>query len=52
MVNLSNKWFNWNPSKDTLVALITALIMIGGGYYLMVHLPLGSAIKTVYEVKF
>lgn len=52
MVNfLSNKkWFSWNPSKDTIVALITALIMIGGGYYLMVHLPPGSAIKTVYEV--
>ncbi|WP_414470176.1 hypothetical protein [Methanobacterium sp. ACI-7] len=47
---LNKKWFAWNPSIDTAVALITALLMIGGGYYLMVHLPEGSMIKTVYNV--
>lgn len=47
---INKKWFAWNPSKDTVVALITAALMIGGGYYLMVHLPEGSAAKTVYEV--
>ncbi|MBI5679645.1 MAG: hypothetical protein HZC47_01930 [Methanobacterium sp.] len=46
---LNKRWFAWDPSSDTVIALITALIMIGGGYYLMVHLPEGSVIKTVYE---
>ncbi len=46
----NKKWFTWNPSIDTVVALITAMLMIGGGYYLMVHLPEGSVVKTVYEV--
>jgi len=46
---LNKKWFAWNPSIDTAVALITVLLMIGGIYYLMVHLPQGSAIKTIYN---
>lgn len=47
---LNKKWFAWNPSIDTLIALITAILMIGGGYYLMVHLPEGSMVKTVYNI--
>ena len=47
---LNKKWFTWNPSIDTVIALITAILMIGGGYYLMVHLPEDSTIKTVYNV--
>ncbi|MGB9936508.1 MAG: hypothetical protein ACPK7O_02205 [Methanobacterium sp.] len=52
MVNnfLNKKWFAWNPSIDTIVALITVMLMIGGGYYLMVHLPEGSMIKTTYNI--
>ena len=47
---LNKKWFRWNPSIDTAAALITALLMICGGYYLMVHLPQDSQIKTVYNL--
>lgn len=48
---LSNKkWFVWNPSIDTVVAFLTIALMVGGGYYLMVHLPEGSLVKTVYEM--
>lgn len=49
---LNKKWFAWNPSIDTIVALITALIMIGGGYYLLVHLPSENGIKTIYGLIF
>lgn len=47
---LNKRWFAWDPSIDTLVAFITILLMAGGGYYLMVHLPAGSAIKTIYNI--
>ena len=48
--NFLNKlWFAWDPSIDTAVAITTALIMIGEGYYLMTHLPADSTIKTIYE---
>lgn len=50
--SLNKKWFAWNPSIDTAVALITALIMIGGGYYLLVHLPAENGIKTIYGLIF
>ncbi len=49
---LNKRWFAWNPSMDTIVALITALIMVGGGYYLLVHLPSGNGIKTIYGIIF
>ncbi len=49
---LNKKWFAWNPSIDTAVALITALIMIGGGYYLLVHLPSENGLKTIYGLIF
>ena len=54
MVNnfLNKRWFAWNPSIDTVVALITALIMIGWGYYLLVHLAPENRIKTIYGIIF
>ena len=45
------QWITWQPTQDTVVALITALIMICGGYYLMVHLPEGI-IKQSYSILF
>lgn len=46
------RWFGWSPDRDTAVAVITALIMCGGGYYLLVHLPAGSAVQLAYRVIF
>lgn len=45
---LNKRWVAWNPSIDTLVAFITLVLMAGGGYYLMVHLPAGLS-KTAYN---
>ncbi|MBU4535077.1 MAG: hypothetical protein KKF16_04465 [Euryarchaeota archaeon] len=49
---LNKNWFTWDPSIDTVVAVITALIMIGGGYYLLVHLPSENGLKTIYGLIF
>jgi hypothetical protein len=46
------EWFTWNPTSDTVAALATALIMICGGYYLLVHLPEDSLIQPVYRFIF
>jgi hypothetical protein len=46
------RWFAFTPTRDTGVAFITALIMCRGGYYLLVHLPEGSAIQLGYRIIF
>jgi len=45
-------WFVWNPTSDTHSALATGVIMICGGYYLLVHLPEDSVIQPVYRFIF
>lgn len=42
------RWISCSPTQDTVIAVITAIIMICGGYYLMVHLPDGF-IKQSYS---
>lgn len=46
------RWFAYCPASDTAAAMVTALIMTCGGYYLLVHLPEGSAVQLVYRVIF
>ncbi len=45
------RWFAFNPTADTVVALVTALVMIGGGYCLLVHLPEGP-VQLIYTLVF
>ncbi|NMB78103.1 MAG: hypothetical protein GYA23_03300, partial [Methanomicrobiales archaeon] len=46
------RWFAWAPERDTAAAIISALVMSCGGYYLLVHLPEGSMVQLVYRVIF
>jgi membrane protease YdiL (CAAX protease family) len=48
----NKRWFSYNPTTDTVVAIVTALLMTCGGYYLLVHLPEGSPLQLIYHVIF
>jgi membrane protease YdiL (CAAX protease family) len=42
------KWFSWKPTKDTVAAVLTELLMIGA-FFTLNHLPSGNIIDIVYE---
>lgn len=42
------RWFSWKPTKDTVVAVLTELLMIGA-FFTLNHLPSGNIIDIVYE---
>lgn len=46
------RWFSWDPDSDTAAAIISALIMCCGGYWLLVHLPAGSTLQLAYRFVF
>lgn len=51
-ISLNKRWFGWNPSQDSVAALLTAAVMTCGGYYLLVHLPEGSPLRLLYHLVF
>jgi membrane protease YdiL (CAAX protease family) len=41
------RWFAWQPDIDTVIAVLTAIVWIGA-YYLLMHLPGGTA-ASIYD---
>jgi hypothetical protein len=42
------KWFSFEPTSDTIVAVLTELLMIGA-FYTLNHLPFGIVLNLLYE---
>lgn len=48
----ARRWFAFGPTPGTIAAIVTALIMTCGGYYLLVHLSERSPVRLAYRIVF
>jgi len=45
----NKRWFGWEPTKDTVAAVITEIVMIGA-FFTLNHLLAGNVLNLLYEL--